>query len=44
MTLTWKHLRQITLLKLKNPKKKKKKKKNNEQKFFDGTQNRHKYY
>ena len=41
MTLTWKHLRQITLLKLKNPKKKKK---NTEQHFFDGTQNRHKYY
>ena len=43
MTLTWKHLRQIKLKKFKNQKKKKKKK-NTEQHFFDGTQNRHKYY
>ena len=43
MTLTWKHLLKITLIKFKNQKKKKKKK-NTEQHFFDGTQNRHKYY
>ena len=46
MTLTWKYLQRRTLLKLTNTKKKKKKKKKKktEQHFFDGTQNRHKYY
>ena len=44
MTLTWKYLQRRTLLKLTNTKKKKKKKKKTEQHFFDGTQNRHKYY